>query len=555
MSDTTTATVPLVAAFRSDAGRVRANNEDVPLVDADRGVFGVIDGIGGQAAGEVAAAIAHDVILQRLSRPLGTAAERVREAIAIANNEIFRRAAGSGELAGMTCVVTLAIVTEGRLTIGHVGDSRLYKVRPDGLQKLTHDHSPVGEREDAQELTELAAMRHPRRHEVFRDVGGALRDKDEADYVEITEQPFERDAAILLCTDGLTDMLPSTTVDRLVRQHAGDPDAVVGALVEAANEAGGRDNVTVVYAEGPEFARAVRGRTANGAAAAPPPPRQVVDTAPLEVSVPRETAETQPARPGVWTRVIRSRVIWCTAGVIAGVAAALLIVWRTTGMDIAAPRTIAVSASPSATALLLAEALRTARPGDTLQLEPGTYAERLTLPDGVSLTARLPGSVTFVRPPEAGDSWTAIETADGDLGGRISGIRFESTADLPIDIAIKVGGQGRSLELLEIGGPMRAAIEVTAGATAALHGSHITVPATPLVLGAGAQLAAIGNTFLRQNRAAATPATMADGAQVAFERNVFIGFGPDVAKGIGPAERQQFLDANVIVNAEPSPAR
>ena len=132
----------------------------------------------------------------------------------------------------MTCVVTLAIVTEGRLTIGHVGDSRLYKIRPDGLQKLTHDHSPVGEREDAQELTELAAMRHPRRHEVFRDVGGALRDKDEADYVEITEQPFERDAAILLCTDGLTDMVPSTTVDRLVRQHAGDPDAVVGALVD-----------------------------------------------------------------------------------------------------------------------------------------------------------------------------------------------------------------------------------------------------------------------------------------------------------------------------------
>ena len=161
----------------------------------------------------------------------------------------------------MTCVVTLAIVAEGRLTIGHVGDSRLYKVRPDGLQKLTHDHSPVGEREDAQELTELAAMRHPRRHEVFRDVGGALRDKDEADYVEVTEQPFERDAAILLCTDGLTDMLPSTTIDRLVRQHAGDPDAVVGALVEAANEAGGSDNVTVVYAEGPEFARAVRGRT------------------------------------------------------------------------------------------------------------------------------------------------------------------------------------------------------------------------------------------------------------------------------------------------------
>jgi len=555
VSDAPAATPALLAAFRTDPGRVRANNEDVPLVDAERGVFGVIDGIGGQAAGELAAAIAHDVILQRLSRPLGTAAERVREAIAIANNEIFRRAEGTNELAGMTCVVTLAIVGDGRLTIGHVGDSRLYKVRPDGLQKLTHDHSPVGEREDAQELSELAAMRHPRRHEVFRDVGGARRDKDEADYVEITEQPFERDAAILLCTDGLTDMVPSTAIDRLVRQHAGDPDAVVDALVNAANEAGGRDNVTVVYAEGPEFARAARGRASNGAAAAPPPPLQLVDTTPLEVSVPREVPEAHPGRVGVWRRVVRSRFTWFAAGLITGVAAALLVVWRTAGTEIAPPRTITVSASPSEAALVLAEALRTVRPGDTMQLEPGIYAERLTLPDGVSLTARLPGSVTFVRPAVSGDSWTAIETADGDLGGRIAGIRLESTAELPIDIAIKVGGQRRSLELLEISGPMRAAIEVVAGASATLNGSQVAVPATPLVLGAGAQLAATGNTFSRQNRAAATPATMADGAQVAFERNVFIGFGADLIKSIAQAERQQFLGANTIVNTEPSPAR
>ena len=70
-------------------------------------------------------------------------------------------------------------------------------------------------------------MRHPRRHEVFRDVGGALRDKDEADYVEVIERPLEDDAAILLCSDGLTDMIPSTTIDRVVRQHAGDAAPVV----------------------------------------------------------------------------------------------------------------------------------------------------------------------------------------------------------------------------------------------------------------------------------------------------------------------------------------
>jgi hypothetical protein len=491
-----------------------------------------------------------------LSRPLGSPAERVREAIAIANNEIFRRAGEADELSGMTCVVTLAIVGDGRLTIGHVGDSRLYKIRPDGLQKLTRDHSPVGEREDAQEISELTAMRHPRRHEVFRDVGGALRDKDEVDYVEVIEEPLERDAAILLCTDGLTDMVPSTTIDRLVRRHAGEPALVVDALVDAANEAGGRDNVTVVYAEGPDFARSVRGRAADGAAAAPPP-RAAADTRADDdgTLVPAEPL-TDAAPKGAWSRFVGSRVTWFAAGLIAGVLGALLVIWRTAGTEIAAPRTLVVTAPDSAApaGLALETALSTARPGDTIQLEPGRYAARVLLPDGVSLSARVPGSVTFVRPAIDGDSWVAIETAGGELGGRIAGIGIESSPELPIDIGIKVGGQDRSLELLDITGPMRAAIEVIAGASATLSGSQVGVPASLLVLGAGAQLTARGNTFARPLHAAA-PAVVGEEAQVVFTRNVFVGFGPDLAKSIPQAERQQFLGANVIVNAEPSPAR
>jgi PPM family protein phosphatase len=95
----TAAAVVLGASARTHPGRVRLNNEDLPVLDAARGVFGVIDGIGGQAGGEVAAATARDVILQRLARPIGTPGERVREAIAIANNEIYRRAASSPNLA------------------------------------------------------------------------------------------------------------------------------------------------------------------------------------------------------------------------------------------------------------------------------------------------------------------------------------------------------------------------------------------------------------------------------------------------------------------------
>src|SRR6185436_2159789 len=180
-----------------------------------RGVFAVIDGVGGHAAGEVAAGIARSVIVQRLARPLGTPAERVREAITIANNEIFQRAGENAALRGMTCVVTLALVTDHMLTIGHVGDSRLYKLGGGGMRKVTHDHSPIGEREEARELTELEAMRHPRRNEVFRDVGSEYRDKDDADFVEVIEEPFEDDSALLVCTDGLTDMVESATIERV----------------------------------------------------------------------------------------------------------------------------------------------------------------------------------------------------------------------------------------------------------------------------------------------------------------------------------------------------
>jgi serine/threonine protein phosphatase PrpC len=544
----TVALRPLHAAFRTDPGRVRTNNEDVPLVDAERGIYGVIDGVGGQAAGELAAAIACDVILQRLSRPLGTSRERVRESIAIANNEIFRRASTSDDLAGMTCVVTLAIVADGRLTIGHVGDSRLYKIRPDGIQKLTHDHSPVGEREDAQEISETDAMQHPRRHEVFRDVGGALRDKDEDDYVEVIDGTMERDAAILLCSDGLTDMVPSSTLLRIVRQHAGSPEEVVDALVAAANDAGGRDNVTVVYAEAPEFARAMH-RYGSDASSAP------VDLA-TQVDAPEDPATDAPkghpvARVFRW--IVGSRLTWFALGAVAGVFGALYLVWRTADPS-PIGKTIVVSPVAAAASTSLAEALRTAVPGDLLRLEPGTYAERVVLPDGVSLVARVAGSVTFVRPVGGADAWVAI-SAGGDGGGRIAGVRIESTPEQPVDVGIRLTGQSRPLELVEMSGPMRAGVDLAPGASASIEGGRFSVSGTAIALADRAQLTAAGNVFLKSGRLAAVPLTIGDATQLSLKHNVFVGFGTDVIKDATPAERQQILTGNVIVSADSSPVR
>ena len=117
------------AAFRTDPGRVRDNNEDVPLVDAERGIYGVIDGVGGQAAGELAAAIARDVDPPAARR--ARSARRPSGSAKPSPSPTTRSSAAPGtspSSSGMTCVVTLAIVGDGRLTIGHVGDSRLYKI-------------------------------------------------------------------------------------------------------------------------------------------------------------------------------------------------------------------------------------------------------------------------------------------------------------------------------------------------------------------------------------------------------------------------------------------
>src|SRR5918998_1002686 len=145
----------LSAAGGTDAGLLREVNEDRYHIDEARGLFIVIDGIGGQAAGGKAADVALSMIRERLERETGPVPDRIREAIAIANNEIYRLSSMRPEWDGMACVLTAVVVKDGTATIGHVGDTRLYKVRSGHIEKITRDHSPIGEREDANELSEL----------------------------------------------------------------------------------------------------------------------------------------------------------------------------------------------------------------------------------------------------------------------------------------------------------------------------------------------------------------------------------------------------------------
>ncbi len=370
----------------TDVGLRRTNNEDRWYVDAERGIYAVIDGVGGHAAGEEAAGCAVEVLRERLSRQTGTPEERLREAIALANNEIFERAKSRPEWAGMACVLTVALVEDDIVTVGHVGDSRLYLLRPGRIEKKTCDHSPVGEREDRGELTEEDAMRHSRRNEIYRDVGSSERGPDDPGFIQIVRFPMPPDGALLLCSDGLTDQITSGEIRACVERYAPDFDDAVRSLIDAANAAGGKDNVTIVFVAGAEYGAFFEHENAA---------RPAGDRAQAVLS------KSFPIAP-------------VAIAVIAGftIGAAVMFFWRSFAP--AAPRTIVSGGSGIEAALSQAHA------GDTILIPDGKYREHLHLREGVNLRAQHPGGVTLI----ASGSEPAI-LARRIESGSVSGIWIE----------------------------------------------------------------------------------------------------------------------------------
>ena len=290
---------PWRTGVASDPGLERTINEDRVLADEARGLFLVADGLGGHAAGEMAAEIARRTIEDRLSslESHNDIEAQIRRAITDANNRIYELAEQNSDWRGMACVLTLAVAQENRVTIAHVGDSRVYLAWNGNLRKLTADHSPVGELEDHGELTELEAMNHPRRNEVFRDVGSRPHAPDDSQFIEIKSVVFRPDAALLLCTDGLSDVLTSAQISAIVERYDGDPSHTARQLIDAANEAGGKDNITVVFVAGPEFV----GTQSNAPG----------DSRPRHAITRMKTAGTR------WRRALRD-LFWLAIGLILG---------------------------------------------------------------------------------------------------------------------------------------------------------------------------------------------------------------------------------------------
>ncbi len=229
-------------AARTDTGRRRVHNEDVFVCDPP--LYAVADGMGGAQAGELASQLAAAALSERAPDARGedAVAELVREA----NRRIFTRSLEDPAASGMGTTVTAALLdeTSGTAAIGHVGDSRAYRVRDGALEQLTVDHSVVAELVRAGRLTEEEALEHPYRSAITR----ALGTEEDVD-VDTLTVALQAGDVYLLCSDGLTSMVRDDEIAALVSDHGDDPDALAGALVDAANAAGGDDNVTVVLFE------------------------------------------------------------------------------------------------------------------------------------------------------------------------------------------------------------------------------------------------------------------------------------------------------------------
>jgi len=249
--------VELFAAM--DPGRARSNNEDAVALDASVGLAVLADGMGGYNAGEVASNMATTFIRTELGRWLREASSQasdaeVRRAMDIcvdnANRAIFNASNANPQYAGMGTTLVVAVFRDGRLLLGHVGDSRCYRLRAGRLQQITRDHSLLQEQIDAGMITPEQAAFSINKNLVTRAVG-----VEDTVLLETHEHDVLPEDLYLLCSDGLSDMLSDAAIAQLVLSNTSLESATL-ALIAAANDAGGRDNISVVL-----------GRASGGASA------------------------------------------------------------------------------------------------------------------------------------------------------------------------------------------------------------------------------------------------------------------------------------------------
>ncbi len=245
------------ASGKTDVGRRRRLNEDQFLVDASTRLLAVCDGMGGHNAGEVASRIAIESLAAFIERShkekeitwpygldpaLSFNGNRVRTAIQLANKKVYKAADNREEYTGMGTTVVAALVSDATVTVGSAGDSRCYVFRDGQLRQLTQDDSWVAAAGVEGVLSPSELARHPLRNVITKAIGA----KDQID-IDIVEEKLEVGDIVLLCSDGLHAMLTDESIAAMLAA-AGTVEELAAKLVDAANEAGGKDNVSVVVA-------------------------------------------------------------------------------------------------------------------------------------------------------------------------------------------------------------------------------------------------------------------------------------------------------------------
>lgn len=228
---------------KTDIGRTRRSNEDAYW--ASPPWFVVADGVGGHAAGEVASSLAIEAVRSAVEEGGAPAEVLVMNAIRTANNMIWERSQKETALAGMGTTLTMAYIESDHCIIGHVGDSRCYLWRENELRQLTQDHSVVGELVRSGMLTAGEAFFHPQRNLLTQALGVGPHIKP-----DITLETLRPGDKIILCTDGLTDVLTDDELQAILQEQA-DPQTLAERLVHEANSRGGPDNITAVVVEMP----------------------------------------------------------------------------------------------------------------------------------------------------------------------------------------------------------------------------------------------------------------------------------------------------------------
>lgn len=241
----------------SDTGQIRETNEDRvicrPVIDDKHVLLSAIDGCGGMQGGEQAATIAEEITLSFLLRSRFADEHVLSDAMTYANNFIYEERTGTGRYSHMGCVMSSVLVNTSDWTahLVHVGDTRVYRIDGDTITQLTTDHSPVGRMVSQGVINELQARVHPMKHVVDRVMGLRPLHELDADFFERQKFELQNGTILLVCSDGLTDMLAPDEILQII--HEKPFPEVAQHLIEAANSAGGKDNITVALCKAPIF--------------------------------------------------------------------------------------------------------------------------------------------------------------------------------------------------------------------------------------------------------------------------------------------------------------